>query len=156
MGDHNSATGKIGERLLECAQCLDVEVVGGFVQQQYVAASSQKFRQVHPVAFAAGEFADGFLLVGAPEVEPRNVGTRGCLVLTDLDRVQAAGDLFPHGLAVIERLAALVDAGDFDGITHADTAVVDGLVAGQHPEQRGFARAVGSDNADDAARGQAE
>ena len=55
---------KRSERLFERAQRVDVEVVGGLVEQQHVAAALQQLRQVQPVALAAGEVLDLLLLVG--------------------------------------------------------------------------------------------
>ena len=47
----------------------DVEVVGRFVEQQQVAAALKQLRQVHAVAFAAGEVGDALLLVRAAKLK---------------------------------------------------------------------------------------
>src|SRR6185437_4280577 len=67
-----------------------------------------------------------------------------------------AGNLLPHGLLVIERVAGLVHVGQLHRWPGADLATVRGLTAGQHPKQSRFARTVGSDDAHDAAARQRE
>ena len=72
-GDHGAA-GELQQRVLERLQGLDVQVVGGLVEQQHVAAHLQRQREVQPVALTAGEHAGLLLLVGALEAERRDVG----------------------------------------------------------------------------------
>ena len=38
--DDDHAAYEIEDCFLECPQCVDVEVVGGFVQQQYIASAA--------------------------------------------------------------------------------------------------------------------
>ena len=63
VGDHDRAAGERQQRVLERAQRVHVEVVGGLVEQQQVAAAAQQLGEVHAVALAAGELADARLLV---------------------------------------------------------------------------------------------
>ena len=56
----------------------------------------------------------------------------------------------------VERVAALVDVGELDGVADRDRARVGWLLPGEHAEQRGLAGAVGADDADDAGAGQRE
>ncbi len=81
-----------------------VQVVGGLVEQQHVAAALQYLRQVHAVALAAGEFANQLLLLSALEIETTDIATRGSLVVAHLDEVQATGDFLPHAVLVVQRL----------------------------------------------------
>src|SRR5881398_2864858 len=69
VADDHRAAGEILERVLKRAQSLDVEIVGGLVEQQDVAAALEHLGEMNPIAFAAGELADLFLLVGPAEVE---------------------------------------------------------------------------------------
>src|SRR5581483_3816703 len=103
--DDHGATGEVDQRLLECAQGLDIQIVGRLIEQQYVAAGSQHLGQVHAIALSTGEISDRLLLLAALEVEAADVAARGGLVVSDLEHVEPAGDLLPDGLAVIERLA---------------------------------------------------
>ena len=57
-----------------------------------IAAAAEQLGQVDAVAFAAGENADFFLLVGAGEVEAGDVGAGVHLAAAHLERVVAAGD----------------------------------------------------------------
>src|SRR5665213_1697956 len=70
VADHDRASGEVEERVLERSQGVDVEIVGGFVKEENVAACHQRLCEVHTVAFAARELSDHLLLIGSLEVEP--------------------------------------------------------------------------------------
>src|SRR5207302_521341 len=72
------------------------------------------------------------------------------------DRVGAPGDLLPDGPFCVEGISALVDIGGLHSVAHTQGAGVGLLLADDHTEERGLARAVGTDDADDAAAGQRE
>src|SRR5438046_4885247 len=93
--DHHRAARKAEQRALERAQRLDVEVVGRLIEQQQVAAALQQLGEVHAVALAARELAHGLLLVGAAEVEARDVAARRRGIGTDLDAFLPIRDFFP-------------------------------------------------------------
>ena len=69
MGDDHGATREVHQGFLQGAQRIDVEIVGRFVEEQDVGFALQHLGEMHPVALAAGEDADLFLLVGAFEIE---------------------------------------------------------------------------------------
>src|SRR5271165_7348945 len=68
--DHGAA-GELQKRVLQAREGLDVQVVGGLVKQQQVAALLEGEREVHPVALAAGHHASRLLLIRALEPERR-------------------------------------------------------------------------------------
>ncbi len=148
--DHRAARER-HQRLLQRPQGFDVEVIGGLVEQQDVAPGFQHLRKVHAIAFASRQIADELLLLRALEVEAADIASRGGLVVAHLDDIESAGDFLPHGVLVVERLARLIDIGKFDRGTHPDVAAVGFVHAGQHPEQRGLAGSIRSDDAHDPA-----
>ena len=148
--------GKRLEAALERPERVDVEVVGGLVEQEHVAAGAQQLGQVDAVALASGELADLLLLVGAVEVERRDVLPAVDLLAAHEQEVLPAGDLLVDGLRRVERVAALVDVGELHRRADRDRARVDRLLSREHPEQRRLAGAVGADDADDAGRRQCE
>ena len=77
MGDHHSAAREFEQRVFEGFQGLDVQIVGGLVEQQQVAALLQGQCQVQTVALTTGEHAGQLLLVGALEAEAGHVGAVG-------------------------------------------------------------------------------
>src|SRR5690606_18351615 len=79
VGDDDGAAREVEQRVLERPEGLDVEVVGGLVQEQQVAALLERQRQVEAVALATGEDARRLLLVRPLEPELRDVGARGDL-----------------------------------------------------------------------------
>ena len=105
MRDDDRATGEAQQRFFERTQGFDVQVVGGFVQQQHVATGAQHFGQMHAVAFTAGQLADDLLLGGALKVETADITARWRLVIADLDQVLSARNLLPDGFLVIQGLA---------------------------------------------------
>ena len=74
VGDDEDAARKRQNRLLERSQGVDIEVVGRLVEEQHVGALFEHPRQVDAAALAAGKLIDGFLLVGAREVELADIG----------------------------------------------------------------------------------
>ena len=119
-------------------------------------AALQHLGEVDAVAFTTGEDADFLLLVRALEVEGADIGARHDRDAAEVDDVRAAGDFFPHVLVRIELVAALVHVTDLDRFADAHGAGVGLFLAKDHLEQRGLARAVRADDADDAAGGQLE
>ena len=89
---------KFATRFFERPQRVDVEVVRRFVEQQHVRAAAEQLGEVDAVAFTAGEDADLLLLVGAGEVEPRDVRPGVHLAAAHFDVVEAAGDFLVDGL----------------------------------------------------------
>ena len=66
MGDHDGAAGELEQRVLQRAERLDVQVVGGLVEEQQVAALLEREREVEAVALTTGQDARGLLLVRDP------------------------------------------------------------------------------------------
>ena len=102
VGDDGDAAGEFEQRIFERAQGFHVEVVGGFVEQQHVAAGDEGLRQVQASAFTAGELADDLALVRALEVEAADVGARRGFVFAHGQNLVAAGDGVEHGLVVFQ------------------------------------------------------
>ena len=93
MADDDGAAGKIFERFFERTHRVDVEIVGRLVEQNDVGTGFQHFRQMNAVAFAARKLADEFLLIGAREIELRNVGPGVHLAFAERDEIEPVGDL---------------------------------------------------------------
>src|SRR3569833_701193 len=156
MADDDGAAGKILQRLFQRAQGVDVEIVGRLVQQQHVRAGLQHLGEMHPVAFTTRQRADLLLLVAALEVERRAIAARVHFLLAEQDLLIAAGDLLPHGLAAIQRIAGLIDIAEMHGFADKEGTNNGLLLPGDHAEQRGLAGAVRTDHTDDATGRQLE
>ena len=85
-----------------------------------------------------------------------HVGPCRYLALAQDDRVDAAGDLLEDRVLGLEGVAVLIDVGDHHRVADPKDAAIGRLLADDHAEERGLARAVGADDADDAAGRQAE
>ena len=109
MANDDGATGEGFEAIFERSQCVDVEVIGGFVEEQYVAAASQHLGEVNAVSFATGKDADLFLLVRSLEVERGNISPSVHLSIAEFDDLVAVGDFFVDGFLGVEDVATLID-----------------------------------------------
>ncbi len=106
---------------------------------------------MYAVSLAAGKRSHFFLLVRPGKVEARHIRARIDLPAADRDDVLAVGNHLPDVFLRIQRVAALIDVGQFDGLADADGSRVGAFLTGDHTKQRGFARAVGADDTDNAA-----
>lgn len=73
--DNNSTSGKILKTFFESTQCIDVNVIGGFVKKQHIAFFLETESQVKTVALTAGEYTAKLFLICAGKIETRQVGT---------------------------------------------------------------------------------
>jgi hypothetical protein len=69
MADDERAAGEAQDRLLQRAERFDVDVVGGLVKEQDVAAALEELGQVDSVAFTAREVLDRLLLIASAKIE---------------------------------------------------------------------------------------
>ena len=67
MRDEHHGSGEGLQRVLERLTALEVEMVGGLVEQQHVGARAHEHRQRQPAALAPGEPGDGLLRLLAGE-----------------------------------------------------------------------------------------
>ena len=132
---------------------LQVDVVGGFIQQQHIALAAQHAGQGHPHPLPAGE--GGHRLLQVPEAQGRQQSL--CLI-------GHGGFLIPHTGRQVSacRLGNGIlrpQLGRLGQIGHAQPAAahyfpaVSLLKTRQQPQQRGLARAVPAHNADAVAVG---
>jgi hypothetical protein len=120
VADDDDAAAETEQCLFQHAQGVHVEVVGGFVEQEDVAAFLEELGEVAAVALAAGEVLRHLLLVCAAEAEAREVLTDGHLAAADLDFVDTAADLVDQADVALDGGALLIDIGDVDGGARLD------------------------------------
>jgi hypothetical protein len=143
VAHHHEGAGPVLEEVLQHPQGVDVEVVGGLVEQQHVGTPGQHQQQLEAAALAAREGADlGPLGVGVePEaleqpalLGPGHPGGAGHGLADPLVRVELGAGLVvvahPHGGAVL------------------DPPLGRGQPAGDQVEQGGLAGAVGPHHAE--------
>ena len=53
VGDDNRAARKIEQGFFQCAECIDVKIIGRLIEQHEVASPLQQLGKVHAVALAA-------------------------------------------------------------------------------------------------------
>ena len=105
MADHDGAARELEKSFFERTQRVDVEVVGGLVEEQQVAAALEERREVEPVPLPARKVLHLLLLVGTLEVERGGVGTRADLARAHAQPILATADGLPDGLLGLESVA---------------------------------------------------
>src|SRR5258706_5008469 len=156
VADHDDASGEVEQRLLKSTERVDVQVVRRLVEQQHVRTRLEHLREMDTIAFTARQVTDALLLVGPAEVEGRNVRAGVARPRADLDVLLSFRDLFPNVLLRVERIARLRYVAELHCLANHEGSAVGLLLAGDEMEQRGLARAVRSDDPDDASARQRE
>ena len=110
VGNHHSAARELEQRVFEGFQGLDVQIVGGLVEQQQVAALLQGQGQVQTVALTTGQHTSQLLLIGALEgghiVRREYAAGRGVPVVVAVEQ-DPRGDGWALTLAYAKALGAL-------------------------------------------------
>ena len=139
VGHHHQAAAELGEPLLECSDRVEVEVVGGFVEDERVVLAGEEAGQRHPLRLATRELIGGGVEQTAhPESFEHGLGLPG------------ATRRSTHGPG--RQLRMLVEHADAGTATPAhrsrgfapDRLGLDG--AGEHPPQRRLAAPVDADH----------
>ena len=171
VADDDGGAGEFGQPGFQPERGFEVQVVGGFVQQQQIGVGEQGGGQGHAHAPAAGEFADRAGLRRGIEAEAGQdsggargggVGADGQQAFVDFGQMVRVGGFdfcqqgeaflvaFQHGFQ--QRGAAaggfLLHLSHAGAGGEADFAAVGVQVAGDGFQQRGFAGAVAADEAD--------
>src|SRR6185312_3630732 len=103
---------------------------------------------MHPVAFAAREYAYLFLLIGAVKVKFGNVRPRVKWFITYQNGFLAAGTIFPNRFIGIKVIMQLIDISKSNSFSNTECSRIGLILAGDQPEKRGFAGAVRADDTD--------
>ena len=111
MADDDECAGPVVEKVLEHSQRLDVEVVGGLVEQEDVGLLGEHREQLQSAALAAREFTDAGEGEIAGEPEALHQGD----VLERSGTALGAGDDVLDSQIGVERGAVLVVVADDDG-----------------------------------------
>ncbi len=152
MRNHHRAAGKGFQAFFQGAERVHVDVVGGLVEQQHVAFTFEGEGQVHAVPFPARQDTGLFPLVGTPEIEAGDVRAGIDQAAAQVYLLVAFRNHFPYRLFGIYAGVLLVHIAQFHGGTHFERAFIGFFQAHDQAEERGLARAVGADDADDAGR----
>ncbi len=169
MGDQHHAALESDQQLLEPGDRVQVQVVGGFVEQQHLGHGHQRLRQGDTLLHAAGQAAD---VARAVQMQLRQRGVHTLLPVPGIEgldarlqRIQivvrrmqlvarAQRTSFSHAFAddvedAVRRLEQrfLRHVADAQALRHLQQPVVELLLPGQHLQQRGLARAIAADQA---------
>ena len=158
VGCDHDGPGEPVEVVLEHGQRVEVEVVGGLVEQQDVRSGDEQVQERDPPPLAAGQPPDLGALEGPVEPEPlgelaggqgRPVGERDVRgdVQDAVEHRPVEVEAGPAGLGVDAELHRRADLED---------ALVGGKITGQRVQQRGLAGAVRTDDPDALAGSDAE
>ncbi len=110
---------------------------------------------MYAVTFPAGKLVDAFLLVGAVEVESTRVCAGVYFPIAHLYKFCPIRNFFPDGFCTVER-AVLIYIAEFHSFPNTEIAGIRFFLSGDHLEECGFARAVRTNDTDDATGRQRE
>ncbi len=155
MGDHDHRAGPAVEEVLQLGQGLDVEVVGGLVEEEDVGLVHQQAQDLQPAALPAGEVADRrpLLLLGEAELLAQ-LARRHLAALAEVDAVADALDGLQDPQGGVEFADLLGEVGQLDGLADDDLArgglglALGAGGLGEGAQQGGLAGAVDADEAD--------
>ena len=148
VGHDQRTPGKRDQRVLERAERDEIEVVGGLVEDEDVAAAAQQLGELDAVALAARELAD--LGVDHGRREPHGPEERLDVdpAVLELDVVVAIGDLLDDGVVGHQIAAALLEVRRARVLAEDDRAGIGRELAEDGADQRGLAGAVAADDPD--------
>ena len=126
MGDQHHAAAELAQQAFEPLDGVEVEVVGGLVEQQHVGPAHQRLRQRHALAHAARQRADARLGI---EVQAVQRLVDALLPVPAVVRLDAALQRVEVAVAV----GVVVDAGDDVGAGRRCTASNTVRVVGRAP-----------------------
>ena len=147
MADGDNGPGEGFQIVLQHRHGGDIQIIGGFVQQQHIGGRGQNPQQEQPPLFTAGNPADQPVLHGPGEQEfvHKSGGRQGPFrglnpvsLLFHIVQSRLVGVQFPGVLGKIPQLYR---------VAHSDGALVRLKAPGNQIQKRGFARAVAADNA---------
>jgi len=141
VAHHQQGAGPVVEEVLDSAQRVEVDVVGGLIEQQDVRSLGQDEQQLQSPALATRERADRCPLGVA--VEPEPLQQRGVMPVRVAGR---AGHRVPHPPGRIERSPDLVMEADADGRPGLDPTFRRWEPLRDQIEERGLAGPVRADD----------
>ncbi len=90
MGDNHGTASKLSQSIFQGTQCVHVQIVGRFVEQDHVAFLPEHFGQMYAVTLTTGEYAHLFLLVGTFEVKSPDISAGWNSPLAQIDNIRPA------------------------------------------------------------------
>ena len=148
MADDQHCARVIRNHFLQQIERFQIEIVGRLVQHQQVGSARKFARQQDTATFPAGKGADFRIHHRWVEQEVLEIGGDMLAYAVHVDPVTAFGQNIAHGFLWVEQFALLIDHHARQRLGQRDLSCVGCEFAGQHIEQRGFARAICADNAD--------
>jgi len=147
VSDQDERALKFKKRFFEDFERWNVEIVGGFVEQQDVGGLKHQARDQNAGALASAEAADRLVELLAGEEKTVSPGSDVDDAILKNYRVGIRRERPAQGKRWIE-FALLLEVNDFETIRSANAAGVGFELSLQEPQKSGFAAAVGADEAD--------
>ena len=122
VGDADDGAFEDGEGFFQHAEGGEVEVVGGLVENDEVAAVLEDLGEHEAGAFATGEEVDALVDAVVAEEETFEVGAGGDGLVAEEELVAAVGDFVEEGAGAVELHPALVDVVNFDALAENSAA----------------------------------
>ena len=153
MADQKNRARIVTKQILQQIQCLDIEIIGRFVQDQKIAFARHDFgkHQPRPLAPREGAHRRARLRLVKQEIFEIAHHMAGAAAHHDLIRGSIHGNLTIQGQAVpqtglrVQSCAVLIKHRHLKAFAQGDMPRVRGKLACQHIQKRGFACAIWAD-----------
>mmetsp|Transcript_113837 Transcript_113837/g.361830 ORF Transcript_113837/g.361830 Transcript_113837/m.361830 type:complete len:203 (-) Transcript_113837:1192-1800(-) len=122
VADADRGARPILDRRLQGSQGVDVEVVGGLVEHQHVAAEAQRLAELEAIPLTSTEGPDLLALLVALEVEPGAILVARALLAAEVERHLPARELIEDRGLRVEILTRLVHVHGHDILADRDRA----------------------------------
>ena len=158
VGDGDDRAGEVDQGAFHDLDAGEVEVVGGFVEDQDLGAGEEAAGEGDAGFLATGEGADALREGGFGEAHEFEefvdllAGGLECEAFFAADGVDGVGD----GVGEIEMFEGVVEGDALGAAEPFDAAGVGGFVFGEDFEEGGFAAAIGADDDEALAAGEVE
>ncbi len=154
VGDDDAGEGSLGEQLFEPEDALEIEVVGGLVEEEQVGVEDELAGDGEAAAPTAGERPGLGRALGEPSAAERERNARTEFALIS-GRRERMGDSLVDGL-IGREVGLLRDVAGAQIAARVERAFIGLEFAGEDLEERGLTGPVGADQAEAFAFGDAE
>ena len=148
MGDDDETAGILEEKLLEDVECHQIEIVGGFVEDQEVRTRDQYGEQMETSFFSPTEEICSRMLLGRGKQKTFEEFGSGELVCSDSKLIRIGLHDIEDGFVGMEGDICLLVMTDDERITFFYLATIDRLRAEEQFDERRFTHAVFPDDTD--------
>ena len=147
MRNNYGAACEILQTFFQRTQCVNINIVGRLIEQQYIGLALECQSQVQTVSFSTGKHTAFLLLVSTCEIKTAQIGASVDFSPGNANELCSSTDGLEYRLVRIDICVLLVHIAYLDGLTDAERTFVSFLGADNHAEKGGLSGSVWTDDA---------